>query len=71
MEDKHAADAGFAQTGASTGPERSAHSSGAHFVEVRVDEDFGAIRVKRMAGAVDSGLVYNPKLGTAAAALRG
>lgn len=40
----------------------SAHSWSAQFVEVRVDEDFGTIRVKRMVGAFDSGRLYNPKL---------
>jgi xanthine dehydrogenase YagR molybdenum-binding subunit len=40
----------------------SAHSWGVHFVEVRVDEDFGTVRVKRMVAAFDSGKVYNPKL---------
>lgn len=60
--DKHDADTSFIQTGALTDPEHSAHSWSAHFVEVRVDEDFGTIRVKRMVGAFDSGLVYNPKL---------
>ncbi|MFM0758365.1 molybdopterin cofactor-binding domain-containing protein [Paraburkholderia strydomiana] len=40
----------------------SAHSWSAHFVEVRVDEDWGIGRVKRMVGAFDSGRVYNPKL---------
>lgn len=44
-------------------PEKfSAHSWSAHFVEVRVDEDFGTIRVKRMVAALDSGRLYNPKL---------
>ena len=46
-----------------TRPEKfSAHSWSAHFVEVRVDEDFGTIRVKRMVAALDSGRLYNPKL---------
>ena len=40
----------------------SMHSWIAQFVEVRVDEDFGTIRVKRMVAAVDSGRIYNPKL---------
>jgi len=40
----------------------SAHSWGAQFVEVRVDEDFGTVRVKRMVSAFDSGRLYNPKL---------
>ncbi|WP_159996502.1 xanthine dehydrogenase family protein molybdopterin-binding subunit [Roseomonas sp. 18066] len=40
----------------------SAHAWSAQFVEVRVDEDFGTVRVKRMVAAFDSGLVFNPKL---------
>ncbi|WAT02156.1 xanthine dehydrogenase family protein molybdopterin-binding subunit [Rouxiella chamberiensis] len=40
----------------------SAHSWSAQFVEVRVDEDFGTVRVSRMVGAFDSGRLYNPKL---------
>ncbi|WP_338563954.1 xanthine dehydrogenase family protein molybdopterin-binding subunit [Erwinia sp. E_sp_B04_7] len=46
-----------------TQPEHvSAHSWSAQFVEVRVDEDFGTVRVKRMVAALDSGRLYNPKL---------
>lgn len=40
----------------------SLHSCCAHFVEVRVDEDFGTVRVSRMVSALDSGRLYNPKL---------
>ena len=40
----------------------SRYSWGAHFVEVRVDEDFGTVRVSRMVSALDSGRLYNPKL---------
>lgn len=40
----------------------SAHAWSAQFVEVRVDEDFGTVRVRRMVGAYDSGRVFNPKL---------
>lgn len=40
----------------------SKHSWIVQFVEVRVDEDFGTVRVKRMVAAVDSGLIYNPRL---------
>ena len=43
--------------------EVSAHSWSAQFVEVRVDEDFGTVRVKRMCAALDSGRLYNPTLG--------
>ncbi|MBZ9841123.1 xanthine dehydrogenase family protein molybdopterin-binding subunit [Mesorhizobium sp. CA5] len=40
----------------------SRHSWCAHFVEVRVDEDFGTVRVARVVSALDSGRLYNPKL---------
>jgi xanthine dehydrogenase YagR molybdenum-binding subunit len=40
----------------------SLHSWCAHFVEVRVDEDFGTVRVSRVVSALDSGRLYNPKL---------
>lgn len=40
----------------------SAHSWSAIFVEVRVDEDFGTVRVARMVGAFDCGRLYNPTL---------
>ncbi|PKA44755.1 xanthine dehydrogenase family protein molybdopterin-binding subunit (plasmid) [Rhizobium sullae] len=40
----------------------SLHSWCAHFVEVRVDEDLGTVRVSRMVSALDSGRLYNPKL---------
>ncbi|MEW5420515.1 xanthine dehydrogenase family protein molybdopterin-binding subunit [Amorphus sp. 3PC139-8] len=42
--------------------EVSRHSFCAHFVEVRVDEDFGTVRVSRVVTAVDAGRLYNPKL---------
>jgi xanthine dehydrogenase YagR molybdenum-binding subunit len=58
--DKNAAAHSFVQMGSPTTV--SAHAWCAQFVEVRVDEDFGTIRVKRMVGAFDSGTVYNPKL---------
>ncbi|RWQ60387.1 MAG: xanthine dehydrogenase family protein molybdopterin-binding subunit, partial [Mesorhizobium sp.] len=38
------------------------HSWCAHFIEVRVDEDFGTVRVSRVVSALDSGRLYNPKL---------
>ncbi|MBN8941997.1 MAG: xanthine dehydrogenase family protein molybdopterin-binding subunit [Rhizobiales bacterium] len=47
---------------APTDGEFSMHSWCAHFVEVRVDEDFGTVRVSRMVSAFDSGRLYNPKL---------
>ena len=45
-----------------TGGDYSRHSWCAHFVEVRVDEDFGTVRVSRVVSALDSGRLYNPKL---------
>ena len=38
------------------------HSWCAHFVEVKVDEDFGTVRVSRVVSAFDCGRIYNPKL---------
>jgi len=40
----------------------SMHSWCAHFVEVKVDEDFGTVRVSRVVSAFDCGRLYNPKL---------
>jgi xanthine dehydrogenase YagR molybdenum-binding subunit len=40
----------------------SSHSFGAHFAEVRVDPDFGEVRVTRFAGVFDIGRVMNMKL---------
>jgi xanthine dehydrogenase YagR molybdenum-binding subunit len=45
-----------------TSGEESMHSWCAHFIEVRVDEDFGTVRVSRVVSAFDCGLLYNPKL---------
>nr|WP_312887882.1 xanthine dehydrogenase family protein molybdopterin-binding subunit [Rhizobium laguerreae] len=59
---KNAADRSFAQLKGATEGSVSAHSWCAQFVEVRVDEDFGTIRVKRMVAAFDSGRIFNPKL---------
>ena len=59
---KNGADRSFAQMKASLEGGVSAHSWCAQFVEVRVDEDFGTIRVKRMVAAFDSGRIFNPKL---------
>jgi xanthine dehydrogenase YagR molybdenum-binding subunit len=61
-DDRDKADRTFTQMLLPTDGGVSAHSWSAHFVEVRVDEDFGIIRVKRMVAAFDSGRVYNPKL---------
>lgn len=42
--------------------ERAIYDWCAQFVEVRVDENYGTVRVSRMVGAFDSGKLYNPKL---------
>jgi xanthine dehydrogenase YagR molybdenum-binding subunit len=39
----------------------SCHAFGAQFVEVRVDEDFGSVRVSRMVGAFAGGKILNEK----------
>ena len=59
---KNGADRSFAQLKGAVEGGMSAHSWCAQFVEVRVDEDFGTIRVKRMVAAFDSGRIFNPKL---------
>ena len=59
---KNGADRSFAQLKGATEGGLSAHAWCAQFVEVRVDEDFGTIRVKRMVSAFDSGRIFNPKL---------
>ncbi len=41
----------------------SCHAFGAHFVEVRVDEDFGTIRVARYTGVFGVGRLLNAKTG--------
>jgi xanthine dehydrogenase YagR molybdenum-binding subunit len=54
-----------AEAEAKPGPETKKYSSaafGAVFVEVRVDEALGAVRVARMVGAYDVGRVVNPLL---------
>lgn len=61
-ETKNGADRSFAQLKGAVEGGVSAHSWCAQFVEVRVDEDFGTIRVKRMVSAFDSGRIFNPKL---------
>jgi xanthine dehydrogenase YagR molybdenum-binding subunit len=45
-----------------TDGDHSLHSWCAHFIEVRVDEDFGTVRVSRVVSAFDCGRLYNPKL---------
>jgi len=47
---------------APTDGEVSVHSWCAHFIEVKVDEDFGTVRVSRVVSALDCGRIYNPKL---------
>jgi xanthine dehydrogenase YagR molybdenum-binding subunit len=42
----------------------SSHAFGAHFAEVRVDPDFGEVRVSRFAGVFDIGRVMNMKTAT-------
>lgn len=59
---KNSADRSFGQLKMALEGGVSAHSWCAQFVEVRVDEDFGTIRVKRMVAAFDSGRIFNPKL---------
>ena len=49
--------------------DRSYYSFGAHFVEVRVDEAIGRIRVSRIVSALDCGRIINPK--TAASQIKG
>ena len=38
------------------------HSWCVHFVEVKVDEDFGTVRASRVVSAFDCGRLYNPRL---------
>lgn len=59
---KNGADRSFSQLKMSLEGGVSAHSWCAQFVEIRVDEDFGTVRVKRMVAAFDSGRIFNPKL---------
>ncbi|MFK3795595.1 xanthine dehydrogenase family protein molybdopterin-binding subunit [Pseudomonas sp. NPDC088444] len=52
------------QIDAEPGPQRSGFSTATHsavFVEVRVDEDLGTIKVSRVVSAVAAGRVVNPK----------
>jgi xanthine dehydrogenase YagR molybdenum-binding subunit len=44
--------------------DRSYYSFGAHFVEVRIDEAIGRIRVSRVVSALDCGRIINPKTAT-------
>ena len=58
----------FVEAEASTKPDAeeqkySRHAFGAQFAEVRIDRDFGTIRVSRWVGAFDCGRVLNAKTG--------
>ena len=59
---KKAADRSFAHLKGAMEDGVSAHAWCAQFVEVRVNEDFRTVRVKRMVSAFDSGRIFNPKL---------
>ncbi|MFI7702633.1 molybdopterin cofactor-binding domain-containing protein [Nonomuraea sp. NPDC049480] len=48
---------------------RNTSTYGAHFAEVRVDEDTGEVRVSRWVGAFDGGRIVSPK--QAAGQMRG
>jgi len=61
-QDRYDANRTFKQIAPPTAGGVSAHSWSAQFVEVRVDEDFGTVRVSRMVGAFDSGRIFNPTL---------
>jgi xanthine dehydrogenase YagR molybdenum-binding subunit len=56
-------------TGLQPGQPVSFYSFGAHFVEVRVDEALGRVRVTRVVSALDCGRIVNPK--TATSQIRG
>jgi xanthine dehydrogenase YagR molybdenum-binding subunit len=60
--DRNAADQTFTQMPLATHGDVPSHSWSAQFMEVRVYEDFGTVRVKCMVGAFDSGRVSNPNL---------
>ncbi|MDF2998628.1 MAG: oxidoreductase [Xanthobacteraceae bacterium] len=61
-EDRHRNHTTISTMRAPTDGDYSMHSWCVHFVEVRVDEDFGTVRVARMVSALDSGRLYNPRL---------
>ncbi len=55
-----------AEAGAKPGKsfhDASRHSFGAQFAEVRVDPDFGTVRVSRFVGVYDAGVILNAKTG--------
>lgn len=51
---------GAAEPGAEAGT-HSSYAFGAVFAEVRVDPDFGTVRVPRLVGAYDGGVIVNPR----------
>ena len=61
-EDRYKNFTSIATMRAPTDGDYSMHSWCAHFIEVRVDEGFGTVRVARVVSALDSGRLYNPKL---------
>lgn len=61
-EDQRSAWSSMARVQGPTMGDFSMHSWCAHFVEVRVDEDFGTVRVSRVVSAFDCGRLYNPKM---------
>ena len=61
-QEQHQAWTTMAKVQGPTMGEYSMHSWCAHFAEVRVDEDFGTVRVSRMVSAFDCGRLYNPRL---------
>ncbi|MGF6545793.1 xanthine dehydrogenase family protein molybdopterin-binding subunit [Paraburkholderia youngii] len=61
-QDRYDANRSFKKMLPATSGGVSAHAWSAQFVEVRVDEDFGTVRVRRMVGAFDSGRIFNPQL---------
>lgn len=60
--DKHATFTTISRMRSPTEGDYSLHAWCVHFIEVRVDEDFGTVRVSRVVSALDSGRLYNPKL---------
>ncbi|WP_119269259.1 xanthine dehydrogenase family protein molybdopterin-binding subunit [Taklimakanibacter deserti] len=61
-EDKHTTFTTITRMRSPTEGDYSLHAWCVHFIEVRVDEDFGTVRVSRVVSALDSGRLYNPKL---------
>jgi xanthine dehydrogenase YagR molybdenum-binding subunit len=61
-DDKYTTFTTIARMRSPTEGDYSLHAWCVHFIEVRVDEDFGTVRVSRVVSALDSGRLYNPKL---------